>query len=135
MFGAIGGLIADFGARAGLPASEADGERVALAALLAHVAAIDGVVEDSEAEALETMLAERFALGLGAARRLISAAHKADEEANDFSEFVSSLKRSLGPQERARVISLMWDMARVDGHVHEFEEALIARVETLLEAA
>ena len=136
MFGAISGLIANLGARAGLAELGADSGRLALAALLAYVAAVDGVVKDSETKALETLLADRFALGRSAARQLISAAHKAEEEEeSDFSAFAAGLKRSLDPQERAAVIGLMWTMARADGHVHEFEEALIARVEQLLEVA
>lgn len=110
-------------------------ERLALAALLVHVAAIDGLMLDSEALRLETLLADRFALGRSAARQLIGRAQATDAEAGDFSGFVASLKRQLGAPERARVVALMWEIARADGHVHEFEEVLIARVAELLEVA
>ena len=135
MFEAISDLIATFAGRAAPAGAETGSERLVLAALLVHVAAIDGVILDSEAEALETMLADRFALGRPAARQLISKAQTADAEAADFSAFTASLKRRLGPEERAKVIELMWGIARADGQVHEFEEALIARVAEVLGVA
>ena len=133
MFGAISEIISALSGRAGLAEAGVDSERVALAALLVHVAAVDGVVKTSESAELETMLADRFALGRSAARQLISFAQRADEEATDFSEFTASLKRRLGPAERRKVIDMMWAIARADGHVHEFEETLIARVAQLLD--
>lgn len=135
MFEAISELLATLGGRTAPAGAEAGSERLTLAALLVHVAAIDGVMLDSEAEALETMLADRFALGRPAARQLIGRAQLADAEAAGFSSFAASLKRRLGPEERTRVIEMMWAIARADGHVHEFEEALIARVAAVLGVA
>ena len=133
MFEAISELLAGLGSRTAPARLVADDERLALAALLVHVATVDGRFLDSEAQALETLLADRFALGRPAARRLITKAQTADVEALDFTEFATRLKRRLGPQERARVIELMWSIARADGQVHESEEALIGRVAQLLE--
>ena len=109
-----------------------DSVRLAIAALLTHVAHVDGVLHDKETAALETMLAERFSLGETAARQLIASARRADGEANDFSAFASEVKRRLDAAGRARVIAMMWAVARADGEVHEFEEALIERVARLL---
>ena len=52
-----------------------DSVRLAIAALLTHVAHVDGVLHDKETAALETMLAERFSLGETAARQIAHRLH------------------------------------------------------------
>ena len=126
-------LISRIGGRAGKPDTAADEDRLAVAALLTYVATIDGQLLDSEMQALEAMLSERFSLGPAEARRLIDAALKADREATDFTDFTANLRRRLDAPERARLIAMMWSVARADGEVHEFEETLIGRVAKLLD--
>ena len=147
MFEALGDLIAFIGGIGDSKAASRDASdqksrsldtssdrvRLAIAALLVHVATVDGVLLDSENDALAKLLSDRFGLGRIAALSLMSSARKADSEANDFSGFAAELKRRLDIGERRQVIDLMWSIARADGEVHEFEEALIARVAGVLD--
>ena len=133
MFEALADLFSRLGGRAPRADTDANGERLAVAALLTYVATIDGKLLDSETQALERMLADRFSLGAAAARRLIDAGLKADREATDFTDFTAKLRRRLDARERARLIAMMWSVARADGEVHEFEETLIGRVAKLLD--
>jgi uncharacterized tellurite resistance protein B-like protein len=109
-----------------------DDYRLAAAALLFHVIAVDGAVSAEEREALSALLQSRFELDAGDAATLVSAAETADKEAVDLYGFTSILKRRLDEDEREHLIELMWTLVFTDGKVHEFEDNLLWRVAELL---
>jgi len=109
-----------------------DDFRLAAAALLVHVAEIDGFFAEAEKRSLLLLLQQRFDLEAGSAHRLIVAAQKSDREAVDLYSFTSILKQSMTLPERRRLIEMMWTLAYADGDVHEFEENVIWRVSELL---
>jgi uncharacterized tellurite resistance protein B-like protein len=106
--------------------------RVAAAALLVHVAEIDGFFSDSEKRALLLLLQQRFDLGLDDAEKLLAEARERDREAVDLYGFTSVLKHSMAGPDRRRLIEMMWTIAYADGVVQEFEENIIWRVSELL---
>ncbi|MDJ1157329.1 TerB family tellurite resistance protein [Chelatococcus sp. SYSU_G07232] len=114
-------------------APEVSDERMALAALLVHVARVDGVVAASERDRLVALLAERFALGPAAARMLVNRADAADRASGDIEHFVDLAKRGLDHAARLQLIGLAWEVAKADGRIHEFEDDLIWRAAQLLD--
>jgi uncharacterized tellurite resistance protein B-like protein len=106
--------------------------RLAAAALLYHVTAIDGVVGDDENARLRALLKDRFALADGDLDDLMAAAESADREAVDLYGFTSVLKQRLDIGERERLVGMMWELVYADGKVHEFEDNLIWRAAELL---
>ncbi len=106
--------------------------RLAAAALLVHVAEIDGFFDPSERRSLLLLLQQRFDLDSKAAGRLLAAAQKSDHEAVDLYGFTSILQQSMSLPERRRVIEMMWTIAYADGDAQEFEEKIIWRVSELL---
>ena len=106
--------------------------RLAAAALLFHVVAIDGVVADEERAMLADMLKRRFDLDPNETRSLVDAAESADAEAVDLYGFTSVLKRRLDAGDRERIIEMMWKLVFADGSVHEFEDNVVWRVAELL---
>lgn len=106
--------------------------RLAAAALLVHVATIDGEKSASENARVLALLQERFAISGDEARRLAEAADERDREAVDLYAFTSALKQKLDESGRLEIIDMMWDVAFADGVVHEFEENVIWRVAELL---
>ena len=109
-----------------------DDYRLAAAALLVHVIAIDGVVSDEERAKLREILRERFALSSEETDALIAAATSADNEAVDLYGFTSVLKRHYDEAGRDRIVEMMWELTFADGTLHEFEDNLIWRVAELL---
>lgn len=107
-------------------------QRVAAAALLAHVAAADGEVAEQERERIIQLMMDRFDLDETGARALIRVAVQRDREAVDFEGFATLLARTVDEAGRRDIVAMMWDMARADGVVHEFEESVIWRVAGLL---
>ena len=132
MISALKRFLADFTGEAETKAIGADDARLAAAALLFHVTAIDGVVGDDERDRLRTLLKERFGLGEDDLDDLLTAAETADNEAVDLYGFTSVLKQRLDIGERERMVGQMWDLVYADGKVHEFEDNLIWRAAELL---
>ncbi len=109
-----------------------DDARLALAALLVHSVAIDGVTSDSERVKLRELLSRNFGLSGHDLDHLIKEASAAESEAVDLYRFTSVLKRRMSEDERIRVIENLWEIAFADGESHEFEENLVWRVAELL---
>lgn len=106
--------------------------RLAAAALLFHVAGIDGEIDPGEREKLRALLKDRFDLEDAATRDLIRAAGEADAEAVDLYGFTSVLKQNLDIAGRERIVAMMWRLVFADGEMHEFEDNLVWRVSELL---
>ncbi|WP_294534163.1 TerB family tellurite resistance protein [uncultured Rhodoblastus sp.] len=111
---------------------EADELRVASAALLVHVAEIDGFFSAPERRSLLLLLQQRYDLDAEAARELLDAGQKSDREAVDLYQFTSALVHAMSLPERRRLIEMMWTIAYADGELQEFEENIVWRVSELL---
>jgi uncharacterized tellurite resistance protein B-like protein len=106
--------------------------RVAAAALLIHVATIDGSMSDIEHDRLVGLLEQRFSLDQAAAQELVAAATKAEQQAVDLYHFTSLLDRALDDAGRQQIVEMLWQMVYADGRVTEFEDNLIWRAADLL---
>lgn len=133
MFEALKNLVADLVAEDTEPRAFADNDyRVAAAALLVHVAEIDGEMAPAERQRIKSLVAERFGLDPVATARLIATAEHADRESVDLYHFTSLLKRALDAAGRRKVIEMMWNIAYADGRVGELQENVVWRVAELL---
>jgi uncharacterized tellurite resistance protein B-like protein len=106
--------------------------RLAAAALLVHVAMIDGAMSDIERAKLHTVIRRCFNLDDEAAAELIVEAIAAEHEAIDLYHFTSQLNRSLDEDGRRRMVEMMWQVVLADRRVTEFEDNLIWRAADLL---
>jgi uncharacterized tellurite resistance protein B-like protein len=111
---------------------EAADYQLAAAALLVHIASIDGEFDSDERARIQQLVEDRFGLPSEEARALIADARESEREAVDLYRFTSVLKRRLDEDGRRQVVAMLWDMAHADGSVHEFEENVVWRVAELL---
>jgi uncharacterized tellurite resistance protein B-like protein len=111
---------------------DGDDYRVAAAALLVHVATLEGDLTDSARTKLRALLRSQFSLDDDLTNELIEAAVAADREAVDFFHFTHLLMRSLNEEGRLRVVEMLWEMVFLDGGVSEFEDNVMWRVADLL---
>jgi uncharacterized tellurite resistance protein B-like protein len=93
--------------------------RLAAAAILYHVIAVDGIVSDAERATLRSVLREQYDLDERDADELLDRARTADLEAVDFYGFTSTLKQKLDDAGRRKVIEMMWRMVFADGRADE----------------
>jgi uncharacterized tellurite resistance protein B-like protein len=106
--------------------------RRAAAALLVHIAALDGELDDAKRGKLHDILERAFALDAAATDELIAEAAADDREAVDFYHFTSLIMRTLDEAGRLRIIEMLWEMVFADGKVSEFEANVMWRVGDLL---
>ena len=132
MIGAIRQFFSDVAGKNDRRTIGEDQIRLAVAGLLAHVVAVDGVVTDEERAALAEVLDAHFDLGADEAATLAAAGAGADVEAVDLYGFTSVLKQRLSDEDRRRIIEMMWRLVYADGKVHEFEDNVVWRVAELL---
>lgn len=106
--------------------------RVAAAALMVHVATLDGDLSDGDRAKLHDLLKVRFELTEELTQELIDAAVAADHEAVDFYHFTHTLMRVLDEPGRQRIVEMLWEMAYTDHKVTEFEDNVMWRIADLL---
>ena len=109
-----------------------DDYRLAAAALLVHVAAIDGEMSREERDKIRAVVKRRFALDDAATDELIEKATEAEHEAVDLYHFTHLLNRALDNEGRAKVIEMMWEIVYADGQRDEIEDNLLWRAADLL---
>jgi uncharacterized tellurite resistance protein B-like protein len=109
-----------------------DDYRLAAAALLIHITAVDGRISDVERRKLHALLQSRFALADDEANELIEAAVAADQNAIDMYQFTSLLNRRLDDEGRRRIVEMMWQIVYADGRLNEFEDNVVWRAADLL---
>ena len=132
MLDAIKSFLSELTGKTGPRVLREDDYRLAAAALLFHVIAVDGVISEAERLKLSSVLKRHFELDDKDAGALVAAAEQADKEAVDLFSFTSVLKRQADEAARERIVEMMWQLVYADGAVHEFEDNVIWRVAELL---
>jgi uncharacterized tellurite resistance protein B-like protein len=133
MFRAIGEFIGEIAGGSRDPQTFVDTDyRLAAAALLVHVAALDQNFHSGEQAKLRRVLAERFDLDAREAEKLVEAAVCADREAVDLYRFTSVINHALDDAGRQRVVEMMFQIAYADGQLSEFEDNAVWRASELL---
>ena len=105
--------------------------RLAVAALLIHLAAVDGSIKEEERDALRGALQDFYSLGEAEVDKLIAEATKRDAESVDFYRFTSALA-SLDEEEKLQIIRMMWQVVFADRKNHELEDNMVWRIAELI---
>lgn len=105
--------------------------KLAVAALLVHLAAVDGAASDKERETINSLFQDQFDLNEHQVEKLITEATRLDHDAVDFYQFTAGLAK-LEEEERINIIRLMWQVVYADGENHEMEDNMVWRVAELI---
>lgn len=105
--------------------------KLAVAALLVHLAAVDGRMSDGERQAIRGALMDHYALDDSSVDKLIREAARQDAEAVDFFKFTSVLTR-LEMEDRIEIIRMMWTVVFADRTNHELEDNMVWRIAELI---
>jgi uncharacterized tellurite resistance protein B-like protein len=106
--------------------------RLAAAALLVEAAVVDGAMTDREYDLIERLLRERFALSAVAADELLEHAAALDKETSQLFPFTKTIVDQSAADQRVGLIEMLWEVAYVDGVLHDYEASLVRRVAGLL---
>ena len=105
--------------------------KLAVAALLVHLAAVDGSIHANERAAIRGALMDHYDLDEAAVDRLVREAQKRDAEAVDFYKFTSGLIQ-LDMDDRIEIIRMMWTVVFADRQNHELEDNMVWRIAELI---
>ncbi|MEQ1769438.1 MAG: TerB family tellurite resistance protein [Devosia sp.] len=109
----------------------ANDPKLAVAALLIHLAGVDGSVKAEERDAVRGVLMDQYGMDEGEVEQLVAEATRQDSEAVDFYRFTSALKE-LSDEEKIGIVRMMWQVVFADKKNHELEDNMVWRVAELL---
>jgi uncharacterized tellurite resistance protein B-like protein len=102
--------------------------RVAAAVLMIDVARADYVFDESEFDTVLKLIEAHFGLTAEqAAELVIEAGDKADDLV-DIHEFTKLLHDYLTEDEKAQIVSLLWQIAYADGRLDKYEDSLVLKI-------
>jgi uncharacterized tellurite resistance protein B-like protein len=105
--------------------------KLAVAALLVHLSAVDGTVTDNERRVVRDALIDYTGLDDTAVGQLIADATRQANDAVDFYRFTSAIT-PLTEKERLEIIRMMWQVVFADGKNHELEDNMVWRIAELI---
>lgn len=105
--------------------------KLSVAALLVHLAAVDGTMQEAERGAIREALMDHYDLEAAAVERLINEAARRDAEAVDFYNFTTGIVR-LPMEDRIEIIRMMWMIVFADRKNHELEDNMVWRIAELI---
>ena len=106
--------------------------RSATAVLMLDVARADHVFDESEFERVLELVEKHFGMSPEDAAELVNAADDKAENLVSLHEFTQLLHNNLQESEKARIVSLLWQVAYADGRLDKYEDSLVRKISDLL---
>ena len=106
--------------------------RIATAALMVDVARADHDFDDAELDVMLRLMQTRFGLSEDETRALATDAGDAAEQAVSVYDFTQQLHEQLADDDKAQVVSLLWQVAYADGNLDKYENSLVLKISDLM---
>lgn len=100
--------------------------------LLVEVMRSDAHIGLSERASVIVALRDRFALNADEVEALMVVADQTAREAHDLHTFTSRLNDQLEPEQKARIVEYMWQVAYADGRLDAHEQHVMRKLADLL---
>jgi len=105
---------------------------LAAAALMIEVATADQDFDNTELDALLSILSGEFNLTPEQLNTLVTNAKKQSSDATSLFQFTRQVNDSCTHEEKFRLVKGMWQVAYADGAVDKYEEHIIRRISDLM---
>jgi uncharacterized tellurite resistance protein B-like protein len=106
--------------------------RLATAILMVDVARADYVFDESEFDHVLKLVEVHFGLTPEQAAELVNEAGTEADELVEVHRFTKLLHEHLDDDEKARIVSLLWQIAYADGRLDKYEDSMILKISDLL---
>jgi len=106
--------------------------QLATAALLVEISRADQQVKDEEQRAITSAVRRFFTLSPDEASDLLRLAEEEATAAVSMYQFTSLIDRGFSPEQKVRIVELLWHVAYSDAEKDSHEEHLIRRIADLL---
>jgi uncharacterized tellurite resistance protein B-like protein len=109
-----------------------DSLRLAAAVLMVEAALMDEEFRDVERAKISELLARRFALTETEALGLVERGETRARQSVEIYGFTREIKDRFSESERGELMEMLWEIAYVDGELHDHEAQLMRRLAGLL---
>ncbi len=106
--------------------------RLATAVLMIDVARADYVFDETEFDNMLRLIEAHFGLSPEEAAELVNEAGEKAEDIVSVHDFTKLLHDYLTEDEKAQIVSLLWQIAYADGRLDKFEDSLVLKISDLL---
>lgn len=100
-------------------------EQVAAAALMVECARADAQRNADELPAICAAVRDHFGLDSETSEQLVAVAEATTQEVWHNFVFLDAIKRGFEPEERLKIVEILWDVAWADGEVQAGQERMI----------
>jgi uncharacterized tellurite resistance protein B-like protein len=114
------------------PEAREHGLQLAAAALMFEIVRADAEVKDEERTVVRAAIQGTFGLKPDEADELMQLAEEESREAASLYEFTRLIDQAFTPEQKKRVVELLWLVAFADAEKHALEEHLVRRIAGLL---
>ncbi len=108
------------------------GLQLATAALLFEMLRADDAEHPEERDTLEQALRSSFTLSESETRELARLAEREAAESVSLYQFTGLINKHFSPEDKIRVVEMLWQVAYADGRLDRYEEALVRKIAELI---
>ena len=111
---------------------EANALQLATATLLTEVARADDCITAGERRDIRRLMEKHFGLSPDVTRKITTSAESEARQATSLYPFTRLINRVCSPDEKVRIIGMLWCVTCSDGRVDKYEEHLVRKIAELL---
>ena len=109
-----------------------DTVQIAISTLMIQTAVYDGIFDEKEKYQILELIKKYFELTEDQKLSLFKIAMKVNDNSNDMQQFTRVLNTNLSEDEKLNIIEMLWKIIISDGHIDDYENALIRKISGLL---
>jgi len=106
--------------------------QLATATLLMEVARADNRISEGERRDVRRLIEKHYGLSPELTREIASSAEHKAQHATSLYPFTRLINHACSPEEKVRIIGMLWRVTCSDGHVDKYEEYLVRKIADLL---
>ena len=106
--------------------------QIAISTLMIQTAVYDGVFDEQEKSEILELIRKYFKFNEDQKLSLFKIAMKVNDDSNDMQQFTRVLNDNLSEEEKLNIIEMLWKVIISDGHIDDYENALIRKISGLL---
>jgi len=106
--------------------------QIAISTLMIQTAVYDGTFDEQEKSKILELIKKYFNFNEDQKLTLFKIAMKVNDDSNDIQQFTSVLNHNLSEEEKLNIIEMLWKIIISDGHIDDYENALIRKISGLL---
>ena len=106
--------------------------QIAISTLMIQTAVYDGIFDEQEKSKILELIKKYFNFNEDQKLTLFKIAMKVNDNSNDMQQFTSVLNHNLSEEEKLNIIEMLWKIIISDGHIDDYENALIRKISGLL---